>query len=69
MLIQIYPEYRKLQNSEKVNTLETILPFLGKGINNGGNKSMIIAPDQIIQNIFLPNFVLIPISKLKSYLA
>lgn len=69
MLIQIYPEYRKLQNSEKVNTLETILLFLGKGINNGGNKSMIIAPDQIIQNIFLPNFVLIPISKLKSYLA
>lgn len=42
MLIQIYPVYRKLQNSERVSTLETVLLFLGKGINNHSNNSMII---------------------------
>lgn len=35
MLIHTYPEYSKLQSSEQVTTLETVLLFLGKGINNG----------------------------------
>lgn len=42
MLIQTYPEYSKLQSSEQVTTLETVLLVLGKGINNGRSKSTII---------------------------
>lgn len=69
VLIQTYPEYTNLQSNEQGTTLETVLLFLGKGINNGSNKSMIIGTGPNNWKIILPKFVLIPISKLKSYLA
>lgn len=42
VLIQTYPEFSKLQSSEQVSTPETVVLILGKEINNGSNKSMII---------------------------
>lgn len=41
-LFYTYPNITKLQNTEQITTLETVLLILEKGIKIGSNKSMII---------------------------